>query len=511
MSEIVVIGSGIGGLGCAAALARQGRRVLVLEQHNVAGGLTHTFSRGEYTWDVGVHYLGKMGPQQQVGRLLAWLTDGRLQMAPLGPIYDTVRFPGGFEFAFSRPADALRHDLLEAFPESSADIARFLAAFEQARRANELPFQLHSVPKPLVPLIALLGRKRLRGWWSRTTREVLSELVRDPKLRAVLSAQWQDHGGKPSEASFGMHALIMDHYLDGAYYPVGGARAFAEALVPTIEAAGGEVRLNAPVARILVERGSAVGVELEDGTRIAARRVVSDTGVHNTVGRLLPEPMRDSPWARELLALRPSLCHLALYLGFEGDIRAAGASRSNVWIYETWDVENAVCDDPFTQADAPALFVSFPSLKDPRHAAGGGNSHTGEVIVWTSWDLFAPWEQSRYGGRPEDYAAFKAALERNLLAQFSRHFPALAPMIRISELSTPLSAAHFTRAHRGAVYGLETTPRRFLSRALHVKTPVPGLYLSGQDPVSPGIAGALAGGVLAAANIDPRIFRRLSR
>jgi len=510
MSEIIVIGSGIGGLGCAAALARQGRRVLVLEQHNVAGGLTHTFSRGEYTWDVGVHYLGKMGPQQEAGRLLAWLTDGRLRMAPVGPIYDTVRFPDGFEFAFSRPADALRHDLLEAFPDSAADVARFLAAFEQARRATELPFLLHSVPKPLVPLIASLRGAALRRWWSRTTHEVLSGLVRDPKLRAVLSAQWPDYGGRPSQSSFGMHAVIMDHYLDGAYYPVGGARAFADALVPVIEAAGGEVRLNAPVARILIQNDRAAGVELEDGTRLAARRVVSGIGVHNTLRRLLPEPVRDSPWGRELLALRPSLCHLALYLGFEGDIRAAGASRSNVWIYDSWDVETAVFEDPFTQADAPTLFVSFPSLKDPRHAAAS-NRHTGEVIAFTTWDLFAPWEQSRYGGRPEDYAAFKASLERNLLAQFSRHFPALAPMIRAHELSTPLSTAHFTRAPQGAVYGLETTPRRFLSRALHVKTPVQGLYLCGQDPVSPGVTGALSGGVLAAANIDPRIFRRMSR
>src|SRR5512134_3077176 len=116
--DAIVIGSGIGGLACAAALARMRRRVLVLERHDVAGGLTQTFSRDGYTWDVGVHYLGDMAPGRPARRVLDWLAGGAIEMASLGPVYDIVRFPDGFEFQYARPEAALRAGLLEAFPAS---------------------------------------------------------------------------------------------------------------------------------------------------------------------------------------------------------------------------------------------------------------------------------------------------------------------------------------------------------------------------------------------------------
>ena len=85
-------------------------------------------------------------------------------------------------------------------------------------------------------------------------------------------------------------------------------------------------------------------------------------------------------------------------------------------------------------------------------------------------------------------------LTGQLLSQFERHFPALAPLIVHAELSTPLSSVAFTAAEHGGIYGLEASPRRFLSTALRAKTPVAGLYLTGQDVGSTGIVGAMMGG-----------------
>src|SRR6187402_1672217 len=96
--DTIVIGSGIGGLGAAAALAKCGQRVLVLERHFELGGLTQTFRRGDYQFATGVHYLGGVGEepgeQNQVGRLLRWLTDERLRFSSVGSTYDIVRLPG---------------------------------------------------------------------------------------------------------------------------------------------------------------------------------------------------------------------------------------------------------------------------------------------------------------------------------------------------------------------------------------------------------------------------------
>ncbi len=289
---------------------------------------------------------------------------------------------------------------------------------------------------------------------------------------------------------------------------VGGAKVFADALIPVIERAGGAIRLKAKVREFLVENGAVVGVQLEDGTQIRAPRVFSDVGARNSVD-LLPADMRNSEWAREIQSFAPSACHVGLYLGLEGDIRATGASASNHWFHETWDIGSGVWHDPTAEPSAPGLFVSFPSLKDPAHDPGHKQRHTAEIVATTSWDTFAQWRDSTHRNRPDDYAAFKSAIESKLLAQFARYFPALAPMVVTSELSTPVTTSSFIGSQQGAIYGLEVSPRRFLSESLRAKTPIPGLFLTGQDVVTPGVTGAMMGGVLAAAALELRVYPHL--
>lgn len=507
--DAIVIGSGIGGLACAAALAKSGHAVLVLEQHRVAGGLTQTFAREGFHWDVGLHYLGEMGPEGEAHPILEWLTGGAIQFASLGPVYDTFHFPQGFEISFARPQSALQAELKEKFPRSVEDIDTFFAAVTEAQAAGRALMTNRVLPGPLAGVYGLWHRRAMQRWWGRSSAQVLEELVRDPKLRVVLLAQKGDYGGtQTDQICFGLSAMIMHHYFNGAYYPIGGARVFADALVPTIGQAGGAVRLNTKVQRILVEEGVAVGVQLSDGTTLRAPHIFSDAGAQNTVG-LLPDDLCESHWAWEILSFAPSVGHVALYLGLEGDIRSCGASASNHWFYETWDVNAGSWKDPVQEPTPPALFVSFPSLKDPSHHPGDKQRHTAEVLTTVAWDPFARWSDSELGRRPQEYATFKAAIERHLLAQFARHFPALAPMVVVHELSTPLTTLAYTGAPHGASLGLEVTPRRFMSNSLRAATPVQGLYLTGQDVVTPGITGALMGGVLAAATVSPRVFSHL--
>jgi all-trans-retinol 13,14-reductase len=506
--DTIVIGSGIGGLACASALARTGQRVLVLEQHFVAGGLTQTFSRGRFVWDVGVHYLGQMGAGGTARRVIDWLSGGALLFESMGPVYDTMHFPDGFELPFSRPESGLLTTLRDRFPESGTDIGRFFYATREAQHALQALFALRAVPGWLAPLVRLRHGGRIRRWCTRTTADVLRECVADQRLRAVLAAQRGDYGPEAGESSFAMHALVMRHYFDGAWYPMGGAKRFADTLVPVIEQAGGVVRTRAEVAQILVEAGAVTGVRLKNGEELCSGRVVSDAGAHNTVTRLLPVAWRDSAWGREIAGLAPSACHVGVYLGFDGDIRAHGATASNHWFYSSWDITHSLWRDPRAEPEAPGMFVSFPSLKDPRRA-DATEGHTAEIVVFTDWNLFAPWRDSRVGRRPDGYSELKQLIEERLLAQFRRHFPALAARIAHVEVSTPLSTVAFTGADEGGIYGLATSPRRFLSDALAPRTPVPGLFLAGQDVSAPGITGAMMGGMMAAASIEPRIWRRL--
>jgi len=155
------------------------------------------------------------------------------------------------------------------------------------------------------------------------------------------------------------------------------------------------------------------------------------------------------------------------------------------------------------------MFVSFSSLKDPAHDPGPSNRHTGEVLVWADWSSVAEFAAGGAEERAEEWAAFKQSIESRMMEYFEEKFPALAPLVVYRELGTPLATAAFTGHEKGGFYGVETTPRRMLSDALNARTPVPGLYLAGQDVMSPGIAGALSGGMLGAAAIDPRVFQKL--
>jgi all-trans-retinol 13,14-reductase len=425
-------------------------------------------------------------------------------------VYDTVHLPHGFEFQFARPQAALVAELKERFPASSAEIDAFFAAVEDAERAGRTIYAQRALPPLMGRLFRVWHGLDIARWWGRTTEMVLNELISDKRLRAVLAAQRGDYGPDPRESSFGMHATVMRHYMKGAYFPLGGADAFAANLVPVIEKGGGEVRPRASVIEILVENHAVAGVRLRNGTELRCPLVFSDVGARNTVLQLLPADLRESEWAREITSFRPSACHIGMYLGFEGDIRTRGATSSNHWFYETLDILDGLWRDPASEPTPPALYVTFPTLKQPMDEAADTIRHTAELITFTDWEVFSPWETSQIGRRPADYQDLKAKITEHLLAQFTRHFPALAPLIVKTELSTPLSSVAFTAAEQGGVYGLEASPRRFLSSSLNAKTPVAGLYLAGQDVGSTGITGAMMGGVMAAAAAEPRVLARMS-
>lgn len=506
--DAIVIGSGMGGMAAAAALSRMGRRVLLLEQHQAFGGLTNSFSRDGFSWDVGIHYLNYVAPGEPIRELLDWLSDTPIEFASMGAVYDTLHIGSAEPLPLSRPYEAQERDLKDRFPDEAEAIEAWTAALRKGREAMDKVFPTRAMPKLAGEVVQWWNQRTIAEWCSRTTEEVIGDITDHPELAAVFAAQWPDHGGRPSRGSFAMHAVTAGGYLDfGAWYPVGGGVAIAEHMIPTITKHGGEARTGVRVDGLLFDGSAVVGVRTEDGAEFYADAVISDIGARETIDSLLPEGCGHEDWISEVRGLSSSIAHFNLFLGFEGDIEAAGATRSNHWVYPNGEVDALWTDAP--DGVPPGMFMSFESLKDPTHDPGPRQRHAGEMYVWADWSTVARWADTRPGERPDDYKAFKQRAEETLLAQFAAVFPDVADLIVFHDLATPLTTVTYTGHHKGAFYGLEVTPERVMSDALRAKTPLPGLYLAGQDVASPGVPGALWGGMLAAASIAPKEFAKL--
>lgn len=503
--DYLVIGSGMGGMTAASMLAKLGKKVLVLEQHYVPGGFTHTFKRKKYHWDVGVHAVGEVTEHSLTGRLLKYLTDDRLKWASLGPVYDEFYYPDDFRIDFPDNPKQFRENLLAAFPEEEDAIDQYLLHVREVAGAMKGYYLARALPPKFNWLgEATLGKKG-QDMLELKTQDVVASLTDNPKLQSIMTAQWGYYGSPPNRSSFAMQALVVRHFVHGGYYPVGGSQEIANQLLKTVADAGGWTRIRADVEEITVHKGKATGVRLKSGEEILADTVISAAGVMSTVTRLLPDAYREKDWAREIGALNPAPCHVCLYLGFKGNIRDAGAGSANKWFYGTWDpnFSDWMVEPDKELPDVPVLYCSFPSLKDPAYEAGEELRHTGEVVTFVPWDIFQEWKQTRWQKRGESYDEFKVRLEKKLLADFLKNMPELEPYLEYVELSTPLSTDHFVRPMAGSIYGIEPTPTRFRNRWLRPGSPIKGLFMAGSEVASVGVIGAMMGGVLSVLAAEP--------
>lgn len=495
--DIIIIGSGISALTTAALMSSiNKKRVLIIEQHDRIGGYTHTFSRKGYTWDVGFHYIGEIFKKKLAGLLMNFITGGNLTWRKTPEPFETFIYPD-ITFTMYGNEKKFRDDLLAGFPDDAKAIRTYFRDIKKVSFWFVCDFLSRFLPLALK--IPLSLARMLFDHLALMSTEQYMKRFENKQLRSILTSQWGNYGLPPSQSVFMIHGLIVNHFINGGFYPEGGSDKIAKNILPLITNGGGETMVNSKVTEIIIENNRACGVVVETREKgeiirrsYYAPAIVSCAGAFNTFTKLIAEK-HNFPFAQKSRELnKPSVC-VALYLGLKGDVRSLGITGSNCWIYDSFDHESGYRNDTLLKGKPTSCFVSFiPSTEQP------DTFKTATIISLTSYSHFEKWQYQARGKRDKEYYCLKETIAKGLIDFVNKHYPGFSNVIDYYELGTPLSAEDFTECPEGAMYGLAATAERYKQKWLSPVTPVKGLYLTGSDISSLGIVPSMMAGLATA-------------
>ena len=479
--EVVIVGSGIGGLAAGSLLAKRGYKVTVLEQHYEVGGYCSSFRRKGFKFDVGVEAISGLGPRGPVRFLLEELgyDPGELFVRT-----DEAYLIGGEWFHIPDDYERFVEALIERFPEEAENLRRFLDLVREAYHELYAEVDLYGAPLPESLLYEVLGPNYLLKFpemkpnflrymaEGRTVKDLLDRYFSDEKLKSLLSVLTAYLGTSPEKTPALSMLPIFGYYLHGRRYPKGGSQALSNLLAEYIRSHGGEVLLRRKVERIVVERGRVRGV-VANGEFLEAPIVIMNAHVLH-LPDLVGEENLPEWYISHIRSLRPSVTAFTVYLGVDMDLSSYPSAIFHV--------------------DA-GMGVVITSNMDPEMAPPG---HSSLVLI----RLLPPEEYDSFGERgTEEYRRKKEEMTKEMISRAEEVIPGLSDHIVWVEAATPKTFERFTLNPNGAIYGLDQSidaPER-----PYFKTPIEGLYLAG-DSTFPGggIEAVVISGIIAANDIS---------
>ncbi len=463
--DAVVIGAGIGGLVCAALLASNGCKVLLVERHKIPGGLCSFFKRKGFYFDAGAHYFGALGqPKSFVGLLLRQLKL-ELSFIPQDPV-EILHFP---DQVLELPANYFDYleQLRRLFPEESEAITLF---FDELLRVYR-----HQYRGQESELLV-----RYRG---STFQDRLDRFFSSPRLKGILGSSVGFVGVRPGEVSAAaMAAVIMSYHYEGGYLAEGGSQSLPDSLMWRLKDLGAHLLLDTLVSGLIVENGRRVaGVELASGQKVQAGIVISNADARHTFLHLIGEKYLDRDYRETLRSSRESNSLKVLYLGLKCDAGLLHGMRG-------WYFASDALNDPANGF----RYIATPTLEDPSLAPPGHH------ILTVSSACTEPVEQDgeMY---TEEWSRHREDYEAETLAWLGGIIPGILERVVTQDTATRRTFHHYTANSRGAVYGWDCGPGQFGRDRLGIETPFENMFLCGHwaEP-GPGVASVAISGALAA-------------
>ncbi|MBE9051839.1 carotene isomerase [Nostocales cyanobacterium LEGE 11386] len=470
--DVIVIGSGIGGLVTATQLVAKQAKVLVLERYLIPGGSSGYFERQGYRFDVGASMIFGFGQNGTTNLLTRALNAVHVsQQTIVDPVQIHYHLPNQLNLKVERSYDKFLQNLIAYFRHEEKGIRRFYHECWQVFNClNSIDLLSLEEPRYLMRTffqhpLACLG---LVKYLPQNVGDVARRYIKDPELLKFIDMECYCWSVVSADMTPMINAgmVFSDRHYGGVNYPKGGVGQIAQKLVEGLEKAGGKIKYQAKVTKILTERGRAIGVQLANGKVYHGKRIVSNATRWDTFEKLLPveeKPRNEKKWQQ---CYQKSPSFLSLHMGVKRSVLPDGTECHHI-ILEDWQK---------MAAPAGTIFVSIPTLLDPNLAPEGYH------II----HAFTPhWIDDWQGLSASEYEAKKEAAAWQIIDRLEKIFPGLDAGLDYLEVGTPRTHRRFLGREDGT-YG--PIPRRKLRGLLAMpfnRTAVPGLYCVG-DSTFPG-------------------------
>ena len=491
--EAVVIGAGLGGISAAASLAKAGKKVLLLEKHNVPGGYASSFTRGRYEFEVALHALSGLGNQDNQGPIWKLLNANDVAKK-VDFLYIPELFKGYYpDFELTLPIGRENYEdaLCRQFPKEKAGLTKFVDIMwdfaDQALKANRIGMKaVMEDPKPFSTLMTYYGK---------TLEQVLNPMVKDEKARAVLGQTWGYYCLPPSKLSFLIHCLGLVSYVRfGIAHIRGTSQALSQGFVDVVEENGGKVWLNNGAKRILTSRGRVSGVVTEDGTEVSTNYIVCNANPLSVALQLLGRDKVPQWYLNRLGAWTSGGSTINIYLGVDCDTKKLGLNVHENFVNLSYDLEQQyarVIGSVDFEPDGIAM-TSY-SVADKTVAPPGTTS-----VVVTSIAYAEPWMRLK----PSEYHEARSKLAAKMIKLAEKAAPDLGKHIEVVEVATPLTNMRYTGNPGGSIIGFDQNFQGTGNDHMPLRGPVEGLYFAGAwVNIGGGFEPCMASGALAARQV----------